>query len=547
MQNNRRYQALSVLVAAAAFLAPSVAMSQATKSVQPAQSVQATKSGPETQSVLRVVPHANLTLLDPGWTSIYITRNHGYMIYDTLFAMDASGKPRPQMVDTWTESEDRLTWTFKLRDGLKWHDGQDVTAEDCVASLKRWAKRDGVGQQLFDVVEDLSAPDPKTIVMKLKTPHNYMLETLGQLSSFVPFMLPKRVAETDPYKPIQEYVGSGPFIFKQDEFVAGSKSVYVKNTAYVPRSEPPSLAAGGKAVKLDRVEWLSFPSSAKAVDALIGGKIDYIESLDPKFISRLEKRKDIVVGLTGPDPFIGIARFNHLIPPFNKPEIRRAVMMAMNQTDYMKEAIGPSKYWNTCYSVFPCKSPLATEVGSEFIKTGNLDDAKKALQAAGYDGTPVVILNATDIPVIAAFTKVTADKLRKIGMKVEVRNMDWATMASKRASRGPVSEGGWNLFHTFWAATDLRNPNHIAFSGDPENGWFGWPDDKELEKLRDNFTKERNSEEQKKIAAKVQERLWAIGASAHLGEFYLPVAYRKNVEGVIVSPVQFYWEMSVKK
>jgi len=537
MQYAAKYHALGVLVAVATLLAPSLDTAQAAKARKAAKTAKTS----EIRSVLRVVPHANLTLLDPTWTSIYITRNHGYMIYDTLFAMDAERKPRPQMVDTWSVSQDGLTWTFKLRDGLKWHDGVDVTADDCIASLRRWGARSGVGQLLLSFTDALSASDAKTIVMKMKAPYGYVLESLAQISSYVPFMLPKRVAESDPSKPIQEFIGSGPFIFKQDEFIAGKKSVYLKNRAYVPRSEPPSLAAGGKMAKVDRVEWLSFPSPAKAVGALIANKIDYIEELNPKFISRLEKRKDIVVGLTGPDPFIGMARFNHLIPPFNKPEIRRAVMMAMNQPDYMKEAIGSEKYWRTCYSVFPCNSPLSTEIGSAFIKTGTLDSAKQALQAAGYDGTPVVVLNATDIPVVAAFVKVTADKLRKLGMKVEVRNTDWATMTSKRSERN-----SWNLFLTFWAAVDLQNPNHIAFSGDPVNGWFGWAADQELEALRSKFAREQNPSEQKNIAAKIQERMWAIGASAYLGEFFLPVAYRKNVEGVIVAPAQFYWNMSVK-
>jgi peptide/nickel transport system substrate-binding protein len=535
MLHGSKYRLLATLAVAATLLALPVGAAQAAK----ARKSEPSAERPQTPSVLRVVPHASLVLLDPTWTSIYITRNHGYMIYDTLFAMDATGKPRPEMVDTWTTSPDGLIWTLKLRDGLKWHDGKDVTAEDCIASLRRWGKTSG--EYLFNFIEDLSSPDAKTIVVKLKAPY-YVPEALAQISSYVPFMLPKRLAETDPSKPIQEHTGSGPFIFKQDEFVAGKTSVYVKNAAYVPRAEPPSLAAGGKVAKVDRVEWHSYPSPAKAVEALISNKVDYLEELNPSFIAQLEARKDIVIGLTGPDPFIGMARFNHAIPPFNKPEISRAVMMALNQTDFMKAAIGPQKYWNTCYSVFPCKSPLASEIGSEFIKTGNMETAKKALQAAGYDGTPVVLLNAVDIPVVAAFVKVTAAKLRDLGMKVELRDTDWATMATNRADRK-----GWNMFLTFWAATDLQNPNHIAFSGDPVNGWFGWADDKELETLRNSFARELKPDEQKKIAAKIQERMWAIGASAYLGEFYLPVAYRKSVEGVIVSPVQFYWNMSVKR
>jgi peptide/nickel transport system substrate-binding protein len=535
-----KHVAVGALLAAILSATSTASLAQATKSTRPAAS-QPAKSAAATVSVLRVVPNADLVLLDPIWTSIYITRNHGYLIYDTLFAFDVNGKPRPQMVDTWTTSQDGLTWTFKLRDGLKWHDGADVTAEDCVASLQRWARRSGVGQQLFDVVEDISAPDARTITFSLKTPYGYVLESLAELSSVVPFMMPKRVAETDPFTPISEYVGSGPFIFKQDEFVAGSKSVYVKNTAYVPRTEPPSLASGGKVAKVDRVEWVSFPTPEKAIEALIENRVDYLESPDPKLVSRLEKNEDIFVGRTGPEPFVGIARFNHQAPPFDNVGVRRAVMMAMNQTEYMKAALGAEKFWNTCYSVYPCASLLASEVGSDFLKHGNLGAAKKALQEAGYDGAPVVILNSTDIPVVASFTKVTADKLRRLGMKVEVRDTDWSTMATQRADRN-----GWSLFHTFWAANDLSDPARIAFSGDPKTGWFGWPEDKELEMLRRDFVRVENLEVQKAIAEKVQERLWAIGASAHLGEFYLPVAYRKNVQGVIVSPVQFYWNMSVQ-
>lgn len=504
---------------------------------------QAPRPGPAASpSVLRVVPHANLVVLDPTWTSIYITRNHGYMIYDTLFAYDAEGKVRPQMVDTWTTSPDGLIWTFKLRDGLKWHDGKPVTAEDCIASLRRWAVRSGVGQEMFEFISDLSASDDKTFVMKLKAPYGYILESLGQISSYVPFMLPKRIAETDPAKPITEYIGSGPFIFKLDEFVAGEKAVYLKNKDYVPRNEPASLAAGGKLAKVDRVDWVKMPSQRAAVDALLAGRVDYLEEVNPRLVDRLERNRNVVVGKTGPDPFVGIARFNHTQPPFDKADVRRAVMMAMNQRDYMSAAVGPQRYWNTCYSVFPCKSPLASEVGSDFIKSGSIDAAKKALAAAGYDGTPVVMLNAIDIPVIAAFNRVTAEKLRALGMKVQLLNTTWAEMTERRAERM-----GWNMFHTFWAGVDLNNPGHIAFSGDPVNGWFGWADDKALEELRDKFVRESSLDERKKIAAQIQERMWAIGAEGFLGEFYLPIAFRSYVQGAIVSPVQFYWNMSVRR
>ena len=498
------------------------------------------------ETVLRVIPHADLKNLDPIWTTAYISRNHGYLIYDTLFALDENLMPQPQMVDTWTVSDDDLVWTFKLRDGLKWHDGADVTAEDCIASLERWGKRDGMGQALFEVVDSLSAPDAKTIVLTLKEPYGLVLDSIGKISSNVPFMMPKRMAETDPFEQVSEHIGSGPFMFKADEWVPGSKVVYVKNPDYQPRSEPPSAAAGGKIAKVDRVEWTYFPDQTTAMNALISGEVDYFESPANDLMQILETQEGIVVEINDPLGNIGFARFNHLLPPFDKAEVRRAAIMAMKQEDYMAGAVGDQKFWKTCYSVYPCGTPLENDVGSDVIKTGDLAAAKEALAAAGYDGTPVVLMQPTDIPLLSAFSLITAEKLRKIGMTVEVQAMDWSTLTSRRARRDPVSEGGWNMFHTWWIGADVMNPMSIAFSGSAEKGWFGWPSDAELESQRAAFAKAGSVEEQKEIAAKVQERLWAIGASGELGQFFVPVAYRDNVKGLIKSPVQFFWNISVE-
>jgi peptide/nickel transport system substrate-binding protein len=498
------------------------------------------------ETVLRVIPHADLKNLDPIWTTAYISRNHGYLIYDTLFAMDESFTPQPQMVDTWEVSDDKQTWTFTLRDGLKFHDGAPVTSADCIASLERWGKRDGMGQQLFTAIEGFEVKDDKTFVMKLNKPYGLVLESIGKISSNVPFIMPARVAATDPFEQITDYTGSGPFVFEKDEWVPGSKVVYTKFEDYVPRSEPPSAAAGGKIAKVDRVEWTYFPDQTTAMNALLAGEIDYFEQPANDLAPILAANPDITVEVNDPLGNIGFARFNALLPPFDNADIRRAAIMAMKQEDYLAAAIGDPQYWKTCYSVYPCGTPLANDVGSEVIETGDVDKAAAALKAAGYDGTPVVLMHPTDIPVLSAFTLVTAEKLRKAGMTVDVQAMDWSTLTSRRAKRDPVSEGGWNMFHTWWIGADVIDPMAIAFSGNPDKGWFGWPEDKQLEEARAAFALAGSLEEKQEIAKKVQERLWAIGASGELGQFFVPVAYRNNVTGLIKSPVQFFWNMSVE-
>lgn len=495
---------------------------------------------------LRVAPHTELKVFDPVWTTAYITRDHGYLVYDTLFSMNEMYEPEPQMVDTWSVSADKKLWTFQLREGLKWHDGTDVTAEDCIASLQRWGRRDGLGQLLFRDIESLSATDASTFELKLKRPNADVLHKLAKLSSNVPFMMPKRLAQTDPFTAIQDPIGSGPFIFSKDEWVPGSKVVYVKNKNYVPREEPVSLAAGGKVAKLDRIVWKFYPDQAAATQALIDGEVDYMESPSTKMIPLLEGKKEITLAFTDPLGNVAMSRFNTLLPPFDDVNVRRAAIMAMDQSDYMIAALGDQKYWRTCYSVFPCGTQFESEVGNDLMKTANIEVAKKALQASSYDGTPVVILNPVDSPVISAVTKVTVEKLREIGMTVEVRDMTWASLTEQRASQEPVANGGWNMFHTWWIAADLSHPMAIAFSGNRDSGWFGWPEDAQLEALRSAFVVAGSQEEAQEIAGKIQARLFDIAAFGVLGQFFEPVAYNNKVYGV-TSPIHFFGNMSFEK
>jgi peptide/nickel transport system substrate-binding protein len=494
-------------------------------------------------SNLHIATHAKLENLDPIWTTAYITRNHGYLVYDTLFALDQNLEPKPQMVESYRTSDDGKTWTFTLRPGLKWHDGTAVTAEDCVVSLQRWSKRDGTGQELFKDVESLSAADAKTMVMKLRQPRGLVLEALAKVSANVPFMMPKRIAETDPNTPIQEAVGSGPYVFQKDKFVPGSRAIYVKNEAYVPRPEKPSMAAGGKVAKAKQIDLIHYDDSAAAAEALLKDKVQYVESPSPKVAARLTGKDGVVVANTDPLGNVAMMRFNSQQPPFNNPAVRRAVLMTINQTEYMNAALGDARFYRACYSVFPCKTPLANNAGSAVLKTANLEVAQKALQAAGYNGEPVVILNPTDIPVIAAFTRVTADNLRKIGMNVEVRDMSFEAMMKQRTIQGSVAQGGWSMFHTWWLAGDVDDPMAIAFSGNAATGWPGAPNDRQLEQLRLAYANAGSVDQKKEIAAKVQERLLAIGALGTLGQFFEPVAFRDDITG-ISSPIQFYWSLA---
>jgi len=497
------------------------------------------------ETVLKVVPHADLKNIDPIWTTAYITRNHGYMVYDTLFALDENLEVQPQMVDSWSVSDDSLTWAFTLRDELLWHDGTPVTAADCVASIKRWGARDGMGQKLMDATAELRVVDDSTFELVLSAPYGLVLESLGKISSNVPFMMPERLAATDPFEQVPEIIGSGPFLFVAEEWVPGAKVVYVLNQAYVPRTEAPSFAAGGKVVKVDRVEWHYIPDAATAMNALMAGEIDYFELPPHDLLPIMEAAPGVLVENLDPLGQQGWLRMNHLHPPFDDVRIRQAVLWLVDQSLYMNAAVGDSRYWQTCPAIFACGTPLESDVAAEALMSQDLDKARALIAEAGYDGTPVVILQATDIPINNGAALVTAQILREIGMNVELQAMDWSTLTSRRAISKPVDEGGWNIFITWWIGADILNPvANIGVSGGCRNrAWFGWPCDEEIERLRDAYAREADPAEQKRLADAVQRRAFEIVTYANFGEWFNPIAYSERLKGMIKSPVQFFWNI----
>ena len=365
------------------------------------------------QTTLRVVKHSDLKIVDPIWTTAYISRNHGYMVYDTLFAMDAKGDIKPQMVDKNSVSADQLTWSFTLRDGLLFHDDKPVTSEDVIASLKRWSAKDSLGQKLWTFVTDIKAVDAKTFTITLNSPTGLMLLALGKPSSNVPFIMPKRIADTNPNEQIKEYIGSGPFVFKSDEWKPGDVAVYTKFAKYKPRSEPVSGLSGGKVVKVDRLEWKWIPDMQTAVNALIAGEIDLIEAPSADLLPVVNKSADTKLFDYNPLGNQFVFRFNTQQKPFDNPKIRQALFYAFNQEDFLKAVIGDPKYYKTCKALFICGTPFATEKGMEDKLESNFKKARELLQEAGYDGTPVVLMHSTDLAVLTNLAPVAKSLMER--------------------------------------------------------------------------------------------------------------------------------------
>jgi peptide/nickel transport system substrate-binding protein len=498
------------------------------------------------ETTLRAVMHSDLKILDPIWTTAYIVRNHGYMIYDTLFATDANGEIKPQMVGKYEVSPDRLTHTFTLRDGLLWHDGQPVTADDCVASIKRWAAKDATGQKLMSFVAGFEIKDAKTFVIKLKEPTGLVLLGLGKPSSAVPFMMPKRVAETDPNTQISDFTGSGPFVFKKDEWKPGDKTVYVKFDKYKPRPEPASSLAGGKVVKVDRVEWRAISDHQQAINALLAGEIDFIEQPPHDLMPLALADPNIKYVDWNPAGNQFTFRPNWLHKPFDNPKVREALFYAFNQEDFLKAVVGDPKYYKVCKSYFPCGTPFSTEKGMEGLLGSNFKKAQELLKEAGYDGTPIVLMHSTDLQILTNLAPVAKALMEKAGFKVDMQSMDWQTLVGRRAKRDPPTAGGWHAFLTSWVAADISNPIFTGFMNSAcDKAMFGWPCDAEIEKLRDGFARETDPTRQKAIAEAIQVYDTKVVTHIPLGQWYQGSLMRKNVNGMVAAPAPVFWNVTV--
>lgn len=497
---------------------------------------------------VRAVMDSDVKIIDPIWSGAYVTRAYGYMVYDTLFSMDAKYEIRPQMVESWKTSDDGLTWTFTLRDGLEWHDGQPVMAEDCVASLKRWSARDSMGQKLAAYLAEYKVVDPKTFQIVLQKKFGPMLAALGKPSVVVPFMMPKRVAETDPFKQIDDATGSGPFILKRDEWKPGEKIVFVKNPKYKARDEPISGMAGGKKVLVDRVEWVWIPDQQTQINALLNGEIDWIQGISHDHLPLVEKARGIKL-LPGTVSNQFAFRLNWTQPPFNNVKVRQAVAYALDQRDFLESAIGNDKYFRTCKAMFTCDSPLASTVGTDGMMEGNIAKAKELLKEAGYDGAPVVIPQPTDLGVMKSMGTVAKANLEKAGFKVDVQPMDWQGMVARLGTKkGPPSEGGWSAYGTSWSQLDILDPTMTPFLlATCEKARSGWPCDRHVEELRDRFVDASTPEERKAAAEQVQAYALQVVTHIPLGEWRGLGAARDTMSFASPLPqIGVFWGVSKK-
>ena len=508
----------------------------------------------QAQSTLKIVAQADLKIIDPIVTTADVTAAHAYNIYDVLFAEDEKFLPKPQMAESWSKSADGLTWSFKLRSGLKFHDGTPVTAKDVVPSLKRWGVKIIGAQIMFSRIADIVPTGADSFDIKFKQSFGPVLEVLSN-SGNPAFIMREKEASTDPNTAITETIGSGPFTFVKEEWVPGSKVVYKKNAAYVPRSDKPDGYGGAKTVKVDRLEWMYIPDPATGVQALGTGEVDVMEYFPADLEGLVKSNPQVATRVINKLGNQLVWRANHLIPPFNNPKVRQVLLYALDQKAFLDVIAGGADLQRQCWSPYVCGSPLETNAGlgdwTTLSGAAKKDKAKQLLKESGYKDEPVVILSASDNKIVGEMALLTDQALKEVGFKTDLQVMDWSTVLTRRQNReapSATNRAAWNVLFSYAPGNFMGNPITNTTAPTPCDGknWFGWPCDEQLEKIRQEFLTISGDAQRKDWIDRFQKRFYEVVPYIPMGQYLAKIGYRKNVEGILDLPWMVYWNLEKK-
>ncbi len=485
---------------------------------------------------LRFIPQADLTILDPLGTTAYVTRNHGHLCWDTLYGLDTGFAPSPQLAAGHVVEDDGKRWTFTLRHGPSFHDGERIRAVDAVASIRRWMPYDTYGQVLAQRLDEIRPLDDRRFEIRLRLPFGPLLYGLSKPWSYPCFIYPERVAVVDPTHPMTEVVGSGPYRFVASERVSGSQVVYEKFDRYIPTPVGDvGLTAGPKLAWFERQEWKIITDTATSAAALQAAEVDWWEAVAPDLRPLLARSNGVVLDQPDSNGTYASLRFNELQPPFDDSATRRALLKAVQQSDFMAAAAGDDhRLWRDGVGCFPVGTPLASDAGLEVLTSPrDLAGARAALREAGKAGAKVVALHATDVPNQDALMTVGVDLLRKLGFQVIDATSDWGTMLQRRGKKAPIGQGGWSVLIALFSASELATPaGNPLLRGNGKDAWYGWPTAPRLDALRQAWFDAPDLAAQKRIGVALQRQFFQDLPYIPLGQYLSGTAYRRGLTDV---------------
>ncbi|MCZ8315118.1 ABC transporter substrate-binding protein [Phreatobacter sp.] len=496
---------------------------------------------------LRFVVNVGLQNLDPIASPSFVTRNFGYMVFDTLVSLDGKGEYKPQMLEGWVVSADRLTWTFKLRAGLRFHDGAKVTSEDVIASLKRWGSRDSIGRRLMAATGELVANGEDGFILKLKRPFGGVIDALGKPSVHVPVMMPARIANaTPPTQQVSEIVGSGPYVFQRSEWVPGDRATFRKFDQYVPRNEPADGLAGGKIAKIARMEMLTMPDIALRYAALTRGEVDYLEYAPVDLIPRMRRDRNLTFAQAGGRANLMYAvSINHFQTPMDNVFVRRAIQQCLDRGEVLAGAgFGGELGKPDCTSMFMCGAPYENTGGSAELAQTSIAKAKALLAEGGYKNEKIVLLHPLDSSLLNPFGSVLIDRMKQAGFNLDVQGLEWSAIAQRWVQKNPLDQGGWSVIPVVYTGFDMSDPLSnlgVGFNCTGNQPWGYCVDP--MKPVLEQFEAESDPAKRKVLAEQLQKFALENATFPIAGQFQSPAVWRSELAGVIDFGFPVMWNI----
>jgi peptide/nickel transport system substrate-binding protein len=411
---------------------------------------------------IRVATDAEPNTFD--WTSstATATRLVAWHVFEGLFAIDQAYTVRPLLAAGYTVSPDGLRYTIKLRQGIKFHNGQPMTADDVVASLARWGKLSGGGEETFKFITALRAVDPSTVEITLSAPFGPLITNLGDPKQSAVIM-PKAIAERAGVQPLTELVGTGPYIFKK--WTRGQEIVLARNPAYVSRTENWGGLTGRKVAYADEIDFYPVTDPQVRLSGVSTGQYDFALELPQDLYPKVKSNRSLTADIVKVFSWPGVV-FNKARGPFTDARLRLAVLYAMKDSDLMAAAAGPQAFWHLDPGLFfPEQHDVYSTAGSDVYNHQNLDRARELMREAGYKGEKIVLMSTKDYTWMYNMAQVLTPELQAVGFNVDSQVYDWATLLSRRAKP--------DLFDAFITGfSPSIDPTGIIFFGQKWPGWY---------------------------------------------------------------------------
>ncbi len=442
---------------------------------------------------LKVISQASISTIDPISSSAWVAWAVGTQIYDVPFASDGNFQPQLQMLEDWSISDDGLVWTFNIRDGLQWHNGEPVKAEDFKATLERAFDSYYTGWKELGARATVGVVDDSTWTLSFEEPFGLVLDSMNFNTEGLPIQKASVIADTPAERGggvLQEHVGSGPYQFV--DWDVGNRIILERFEDYLPRTEAPSGHAGAKYAYVDAIEFYEIPDVQTRLSLLETAEMDFMDTAPLDFFEIMRDNPEIEV-YTDPIGRWPVMIINHRRIPFEDVKARKALQAAIDHEAIMA-AYGPPGLRGLCSAVFLCGLRWDTKVGEENYNQNDVEKAKKLLEESTYDGRPIVAMTPVDQPTIHPILTVGEQNLKAAGFNIDLQVVDWATLKSRR-----VKPDDWDIFTT-WGAAAAASPltNRLGV------GDLGGFESDRVTELREAFFKATSEDEQRDLVEQLQ-------------------------------------------